>query len=139
MVTKRKNKSKIRLSDNLKLGVSAPASQSAFFKYGGAIFLVLSVILVLNIIITLHRNDSGSNKVLTSAQLQQQVLGAYDEQNNTPKISGYKVQPGDTVFVIAQTLHVDWQLLATLNNLKAPYAIKPGQILKVPSTSQNQN
>ena len=136
-----KTKSKLRLSDNLKLGVAAPTSQSAFFKYGGVVFLVLSLILAVNIFRTLKQNAGSSGAVLTSAQLQQQVLGAYDQPganssgtgNGAPKIGSYKVQSGDTVFVIAQTLHIDWQVLATLNNLKPPYFLKIGQTLKVPA------
>src|SRR5690349_14290574 len=121
MIKKDKTKSKIRLSENLKIGVAAPASQSAFFKYSGVIFLVLSLFLALNIIKTLRGESlNNTDKVLTSAQLQQKVLGAYSDvpvAPNSSKISNYKVQSGDTVFSIAQAKSADWQVIATLNNL----------------------
>ena len=135
-----KSKTKITLSNNLKLGVAAPASQSAFFKYGGVIFLVLALVLAINIFRTLHADKSGAPKILTSAQLQQQVLGAYDPGSDGNGGAGagvgttnYTVQSGDTIFVIAQNLHIDWQMLANLNHLKPPFTIKIGQVLKVPS------
>lgn len=135
MIKKGKTKSKLQLSENLKLGVAAPASQSAFFKYSGVIFLAISLFLVRNIYKELQTNGLG-DKILTSDQLQQKVLGAYDDRSLTApasQIMDYKVQAGDTVFSIAQSVHADWQVVATLNNLKPPYAIKIGQILKVPS------
>jgi len=135
---KGKTKSKLQLSENLKLGVAAPASQSAFFKYSGVIFLAISLVLAINILHTLHSEGFGSgSKVLTSDQLQQKVLGAYSEMPasaTASKVTDYKVQPGDTVFSIAQAQNADWQVIATLNNLKPPYAIKIGETLKVPLT-----
>jgi LysM repeat protein len=154
-----KPKTKIKLSDNLKMGVAGPTSQSTFFKYGGVIFLLLSLYLAHNIYKELKDNGVGSVQVATSANLKQQVLGAYDQSSAaaatttasniiTPgtaqtssniNFSTYKVQKGDTIFGIAQTEHVGWAIIATLNKLKSPYTLHIGQILKLPPSPQNQN
>ncbi|WP_411094316.1 peptidoglycan-binding protein [Streptomyces sp. 021-3] len=42
----------------------------------------------------------------------------------------YTVQPGDTLSSIGAALGVKWQNLASLNGIKKPYTIRPGQKLK---------
>lgn len=42
------------------------------------------------------------------------------------------VEPGGCLSTVAERNHVDWQQLATLNNLKAPYTVQPGQVLQLP-------
>jgi LysM repeat protein len=42
------------------------------------------------------------------------------------------VEPGGCVSTVAKRNHTDWQRLATLNNLKAPYTVQPGQVLQLP-------
>jgi LysM repeat protein len=42
------------------------------------------------------------------------------------------VEPGGCLSTVAERNHVDWQRLATLNNLKAPYTVQPGQVLQLP-------
>lgn len=64
------------------------------------------------------------------------VLGASDvkqpaAQNDMQFIS-YTVAKGDTLFNISQKFNISWTTLATLNNLKSPFYLKPGQTLKVP-------
>ncbi|MFI1956130.1 peptidoglycan-binding protein [Streptomyces xinghaiensis] len=44
----------------------------------------------------------------------------------------YRVRPGDSLSVIARRLDVDWRELATVNGLRAPYTIYPGQELRIP-------
>jgi LysM repeat protein len=44
----------------------------------------------------------------------------------------YTVLAGDTLSSIGRKLKVDWEELAQVNGLKAPYTLKPGQKLKVP-------
>lgn len=46
----------------------------------------------------------------------------------------YAVKKGDNLDAIARTLGTTRQQLAEDNNLKAPYALKPGQVLKGPKT-----
>ncbi len=43
----------------------------------------------------------------------------------------YYVKPGDTLYSIAWHQDLDYRILATKNNIKAPYRIKPGQKLKI--------
>jgi len=52
----------------------------------------------------------------------------------TPKPAGgtYTVNDGDTLSAIGRKLGVDWADLASVNGIKSPYVIKPGQVLKVP-------
>ena len=127
-----KAKQKIKLSENLKMGISGPASQSTFFKVGGVFFLVLSLILVINIYREMKSAPiSAINAASTAAD--QKVLGAFDQRAPVPIVTNtYTVQNGDTLFNIAQAKSLDWQTIATLNNMKPPYALKLGQQLKLP-------
>lgn len=43
----------------------------------------------------------------------------------------YEVQPGDTLEKIADAYEVPWQLLANINGLRDPRAVRPGESLKV--------
>lgn len=43
----------------------------------------------------------------------------------------YRVQAGDTLYSIAWASNLDYRQLATLNRLKAPYALHPGDVLRV--------
>ena len=53
--------------------------------------------------------------------------------NPAPPASGtYTVKDGDTLSSIGRSLGIDWKTLATANDLKAPYVIRPGQKLIVP-------
>lgn len=55
----------------------------------------------------------------------------------TPFPSGggtYLVQPGDYLTLIADNVHVPWQLIAEANNIQGPdYVIVPGQLLIIPA------
>ncbi len=44
----------------------------------------------------------------------------------------YAVESGDTISSIAAALGIEWQQLAELNNLQAPYSLTVGQELKLP-------
>ncbi len=132
-----KQNQKIKLSDNLKLGIAGPSSQGAFFKVGGAFFLIISLILAVNIYHNIKNLPVAQNS--TNAGVNPQVLGAFDQNQNAsastdsaPKITTYTVQKGDTLFNIAQSLNTNWVLIASANNLKAPYQLKPGAVLQVP-------
>jgi hypothetical protein len=48
-----------------------------------------------------------------------------------PSGSDYVVKEGDTLSSIGDKLNVPWTQLASVNKIKAPYVIKPGQKLKV--------
>lgn len=125
------SKQKFKLSKNLKLGIEAPSSQGTFFKVSGVFFLLLSLFLVRNIYKSLNA-DSPATLTATTEQGQPQVLGAFDQQKpGQTAPASYTVLKGDTLFNIAQSLNVNWVVIATLNNLHAPYSLKPGTVLKL--------
>ena len=124
-----KNKQKIKLSESLQLGVSDPTSQSTLYKAGAVALTIFSVLLAVNIVRDLASTLGSSSKTLATSQSEPQaVLGAYDQTT----YSSYTVQTGDTLFSIAQANNTSWEILAELNNLKAPYSLKLGTTLKVP-------
>lgn len=52
--------------------------------------------------------------------------------------SKYRVKAGDSLWAISQRclgkIHGGWQAIAKLNNIKPPYMIHPGQVLKIPKS-----
>ncbi|MBP6382370.1 MAG: peptidoglycan DD-metalloendopeptidase family protein [Pseudomonadales bacterium] len=50
-------------------------------------------------------------------------------------VNSYVVKAGDTLHSIAFAAGTDWQTLATLNRIAAPYTIYPGQLLKLSASS----
>ncbi|MFJ8929217.1 peptidoglycan-binding protein [Streptomyces sp. NPDC102364] len=50
---------------------------------------------------------------------------------SSPSGSTYTVKAGDTLSGIGTKTGVKWQTIAELNNIKTPYTIKPGQVLKL--------
>ena len=128
-----KDKQKVQLSEQLKLGVAGPAPQGMLFKFGGVLFLFISVILIGNIYLNVRHLHALTPGLATSTQ--PEVLGAYDDTTAPqPQMTSYTIVNGDTLFDIAQNHSVNWQLLATINNLNPPYTLKPGTILKLPVT-----
>ncbi|MFI2031405.1 peptidoglycan-binding protein [Streptomyces buecherae] len=53
-----------------------------------------------------------------------------------PKPSTYTVKSGDTLSSIGRKTGVSWKVIATLNSLKSPYPLKPGQVLKLKAPSK---
>jgi LysM repeat protein len=49
-----------------------------------------------------------------------------------PKPATYTVEPNDTLSKIGTELGVPWTAIAATNNIKTPYRITPGQVLKIP-------
>lgn len=127
---------KIKLSDNLKLGIAGPSSQGTLFKVGGVFFLAASLVLAINI----FHNIKNTPVVTENAATTSQVLGAFDQAQTestaqaaaAPKNITYTVQKGDTLFNIAQNFNINWVVIASANNLKAPYQLKPGTVLQIP-------
>jgi LysM repeat protein len=50
---------------------------------------------------------------------------------------GYKVRSGDNIQILAEKLSIDWRKLAKLNNLKPPYSLQQGQLIRVPRPRPN--
>ena len=120
---------KFELSPRLKLGVGRGYSQNQILKLAAIICLVLAVGLTVNAVRLIVKNNN-------SGPTAPQVLGASDVKQpasqNTVQFTDYTVQKGDTLFNISQKFNISWNTLATLNNLKSPFYLKPGQTLKVP-------
>jgi len=112
------------------MGIQPPSSQGTFFKVSGVIFLLLSIFLVKNI----YKNLNTTVAIKQVGSVAPEVLGAFDQnQETTIKTvpATYTVSKGDTLFNIAQSQGVNWVVIASLNNLKAPYTLKPGIVLKL--------
>ena len=124
---------KFELSPRLKFGVGRGYSQNRMLKIATVACLVLAIGLAANAVRLMFTNQNDPQSIINE---QPQVLGAFDAQTeNLPsgvQFVDYQVQKGDTLFNISQQFKIKWTTLATLNNLKSPFTVKPGQILKVP-------
>lgn len=121
---------KIELSPRLKLSVGRGYSPNQKLKIAAVCLLVLAVGLTVNAVRLIFFVPGGAQP--SSAP---QVLGASDTKtlpDSEIKFEEYKVQKNDTLFSISQAYNVSWTILATLNNLKSPFIVKPGQSLKIP-------
>lgn len=118
-------RNKIKLSPRLKWGVGRNGFNINFFKIGGGIFLALSAILVIRAGYLLL---SGGGKTPATPQ----VLGAVDTPSQQTVFTEYKVKTGDTLFTISKDNNMQWTALATINNLKAPFTLHAGQVVKIP-------
>jgi len=132
MALNNRSKNKVRLSPQLKLGVGRGYSKNNLLKYVGFVFLFASLALVIwTVNVVLHRSSGqGSQTAQNNSQANPQVLGAADTKN--PFVN-YTVKKGDTVFNLAQQFNINWSTLATINDLAAPFTLKPGQVLKIPN------
>jgi LysM repeat protein len=123
---------KFELSPRLKFGVGRGYSQNQVLKFSSILFLLIALGLTVNGVRLIFQ-DQPQDVTLTGAP---QVLGASDSKDGSETDSvefvEYKVQKGDTLFNISKNHNVSWTTLATLNNLKSPFFIKPGQTLKIP-------
>jgi LysM repeat protein len=124
------SRNKVSLSPQLKLGVGRGYSKNNLLKYSGFLFLFLSLILVgWTVYVVVSRNTENTAQ---TTEKDPQVLGATDNEEAVQHFKNYTVVKGDTVFNIAQKHNVSWTTLATINNLAAPFTLKPGQTLKIP-------
>ena len=123
---------KISLSPKLKLGVGRGTLKSKVFRYGSILFLLLALGLTVNAGYLLIFGE----KTNTTTSNTPQVLGATDTKETNSDVAPYKnytVQKGETLFSISQKINVPWTTLAELNKLKAPFSVKTGQVIKIPS------
>jgi LysM repeat protein len=120
---------KFELSPRLKLGVGRGYSQNQILKFSAFVCLILALALTVNAFRLVLKDK---NQAADSAQ----VLGATDVKQPASQsgvqFTAYTVQQGDTLFNISQKFNIDWTTLATLNNLKSPFVLKPGQTLEIP-------
>ncbi len=121
---------KFELSPRLKLGVGRGYTQNQILKTSAIICLLFAVGLAFNAVSLMVKNP-GTNQSNDPA-----VLGASDvktqEASSVIQFTNYTVQKGDTLFNISQKFNISWTTLASLNNLKSPFYLKPGQVIKVP-------
>jgi len=123
---------KFELSPRLKLGVGRGYSQNQILKFSAIICLILALGLTVNAfrLVLKDKNQAGGNSG------NPQVLGVSDVKQpgsqSGVQFTAYTVQKGDTLFNISQKFNIDWTTLATLNNLKSPFTLKPGQIINIP-------
>jgi lipoprotein NlpD len=67
-----------------------------------------------------------------------QTFGLGGHANGTVGASGYTVAPGDTLYSIAFANGMDVRDLASLNDIRPPYVIHPGQVLKLKSAQARE-
>lgn len=121
---------KIELSPRLKLSVGRKVGPNQKFKIAAYLLLLAGVGLTFNAARLIFTNQEQNTVVQTGSP---QVLGASDTKTlEEVKFVEYKVEKGDTLFSISQKFGAGWTTLATLNNLKSPFTVKPGQIIKIP-------
>lgn len=117
---------KVKLSHKLGLGVGRRTSRGNLMPYATAIFLVISGVLAIRAgYMVFHRTP-------TTTPAEPQVLGASDTKEQKPLFKEHSVKKGETVFSIGQQNNIEWTTLATINGLEAPFALQPGQVLKIP-------
>ncbi len=121
------SRKKIDLSPSLKLGVGR-GQNSQIFKIGAIACLVLALGFAGYAFSLLIKESSSQDSAVP------QVLGASSVKNSESQshLIEYQVNQGDTLFNISQKYNITWTTLATLNNLKTPFTLKAGQILKIP-------
>lgn len=121
-------KQKVKLSPKLSLGVGRGTDRGSLLPYATMIFVVISAVLAIRAGYMVVHHSSPSDTPANP-----QVLGATDTPTETQKaFKDYAVKKGDTVFSIAQANGLQWTMLATLNNLKAPFTLKAGDVLQLP-------
>lgn len=136
---------KPHLSPELRAQITPAKRRDFRYSVAGAVFLVLSLVLVYNLFASKSSPSLSYNKPeikLTQTQTQplvqsgteseKQVLGAATETNQSATVD-YVVKSGDTLFNISEKFRVKWDLIAQINNLSEPYLLKIGQVLKVPT------
>lgn len=121
---------KFELSPRLKLGVGRSLPHNKILKFSAIACLGLAAILAVygGQLVFRHRSalNSSSPQVLGASTVKPKDAG--DEI----KFIEYKVQKGDTLFNVSQKFNINWTTLSTLNNIKSPFTLKPGQTIKVP-------
>lgn len=127
-----KFKNQLELSPRLKSGVGRSYSKNRLLKISSFVFLLFAAGLTANSLWIIFGRNS-TTKIETGTP---QVLGATDSQASSSSASiqfiEYKVKKGDTLFNISQQFNIQWMTIATINNLKSPFSLKPGQTIKIP-------
>lgn len=95
---------------------------------------------------TVEGNTSGASGVIANGggvckkkyKLNDPAIAGYGRPKYDIEVDTYTVMKGDTLSKIGKKLGVAWTTIAKLNNIKAPYIIRVGQVLVV-RDSGNKN
>ncbi len=120
MLFRKKN---LDLSPRLKLGVGRLTLRNQVLKISGMLCLLLAVFLTINAITLISQNSTAPNPAPG------EILGITDVKM---EFMEYEVKKGDTLFNLSQKFNLSWVTLASLNNLKSPFTLKPGQKIQIP-------
>lgn len=121
---------KFELSPRLKLGVGRGYSNNQILKFSAIFCLILALFLTFNAVRLISKNKTQPDSGMP------EVLGASDSKDtskdNNAQYITYTTGKGDTLFNISQKFNIDWTTIATLNNIRSPFILKNGQVLKIP-------
>ena len=122
-----RRKQKIRFSPRLAATAGRTPYIPHYFRERLSIFIPLTLILlVLGIRVVTHDGKIKSESRATT-QNEGQVLGAEDAD-----VMNYAVKSGDTLMSLGERFQVYWMTIVEENELKAPYTLQPGQMLRIP-------
>lgn len=117
------NTKKIKLSRKLNWSVGKAQHTNLYFWFIGSFCFVLACVLIVRTNVKLQTNPTP------------EVLGAAthpEVQAETISLNSYTVSKGETLFSISQKFGIPIETLAQLNDMKTPFNIQAGQVLKVP-------
>lgn len=117
-----RNQKRIRLSRKLNWSVGKSQHTGFYFWTIGSLCLAAAVVIIV-------RTNSGLQN-----GAKPEVLGAATETAQTkPSFTDYTVNRGETLFTISQKFGVPTETLAQLNDIRPPFTVKAGEIIKVPA------
>ncbi|OGE86146.1 MAG: hypothetical protein A3J48_02285 [Candidatus Doudnabacteria bacterium RIFCSPHIGHO2_02_FULL_46_11] len=119
---------RVRLSPRLARTIGRPEMDEKLFA-AKVVFVSILAFVLFFVISGSHQNNVLIKNAsdAESREVEGHVLGA-----NTNNIASYTVQPGDTLIEVSQKFQVYWMTIVSENELKSPYALRPGQILRIP-------
>lgn len=94
-------------------------------KTSNVVFNVRSILLASILILLVGCSSSTHTPAPVTS-----VKGYRADLKSSINSSHYTVKKGETLYAIAWRTNQDFKFLAALNNIKAPYQIYPGQVLK---------
>ena len=123
-------KSRVRLGPHL-LAQTSPSPRPERKKYRkiiGSIILIIAIVIIVKAF--------GNDKAPQTANLPEEpsVLGAQIEDIDPNEEYTYEVQKNDSLFSISERFAVNWEEIVELNNLREPYLLLPGQLIKLPTS-----
>lgn len=65
------------------------------------------------------------------------ISGKYESSSGNAGSSTYMVRSGDCLSAIGSRLGVSWQYIASVNSIRSPYIIYPGQVLSIPGSGSS--